>query len=403
MSIDIDNRKVLIIGAGSTGLALAQGLKMKGIPFTVYDRDASPEARERNWSFGLHWGIEPLRGLVPAHIYAQLEAAQVDPHIDLDDPVTNRMPLHNGATGDLIMDIQFAKIYRLRRDKFRAMLLTDLADAEVQWGKELANITYSPDGAIVTATFTDGTSDTGAILIGADGAHSKTRTLLLGSEKAKVTPIGFASTMCFTRHTRERALFLRAPPHHPLYQAGPHPDGYSAWLGLQNGEDKDHPENWVFFQFISYPEPRDEINTRTDEELVRHVKDLARGFADPWRSAFEWMSDGTPVWYSKLRNWDPSLPGHRWENQRGRVTLAGDAAHPMTFQRGQGVNHAVLDAGRVCEALGAVWGGLTVEGREGAVKGFEEEMVRRSGEEVRASEANSVLLHDWSRLVGVRE
>ncbi|RAL06544.1 FAD-dependent oxidoreductase [Aspergillus homomorphus CBS 101889] len=324
------NRKVLIIGAGSTGLALAQGLKKKGIPFTVYEKDARPHARERNWTFGLHWGAEPLRKLVPAHVFSQIEAAQVDPHVATKD--TDRLPFKNGATGELIMHIESAKFYRLRRDKFRAMLLTDLApDHEIQRGKELADLTYSLDGKTITAHFADNTSATGAILIATDGPHSRTRTLLVGEARAKPTPIDFASTMCFSTHTGEHALFLRAPPHHPLYST-------------RSGRTQ--TESWVFFHYISFPEARDSINTRSNAEHVRHQKQLARRFADPWRSVFEWMPADAPVWYAKLRNWDPSLPEHRWDNRLGRVTLAGDAAHPMTFQRGRhGIKHSKLFVG----------------------------------------------------------
>ncbi|GIJ90322.1 hypothetical protein Asppvi_009276 [Aspergillus pseudoviridinutans] len=58
----------------------------------------------------------------------------------------------------------------------------------------------------------------GAVLIATDGPHSTVRSPLVGKEAAKVTPIDYASTVCFTRHTRKHALFLRARPHHPLYQ-----------------------------------------------------------------------------------------------------------------------------------------------------------------------------------------
>ena len=207
---------------------------------------------------------------------------------------TDRLPFKNGATGELIKEIESSKFYRLRRDKFRAMLLTGLDD-EVQWGKELQEIECSPDGTSVTARFTDGTADTGSILIATDGPHSRVRTLLLGEERARVTPIDFASTMCFTKHTREHALFLRSPPHHPLYQVGPHPEGYCGWLSLHDGDDIDHPENWTFFHYISFSEPRHEINHRTNREHVLHQKELAKKFANPWRSVFEWMDVDTPV------------------------------------------------------------------------------------------------------------
>lgn len=306
--------------------------------------------------------------------------------------------MYNGETGELIKEIVSSKFYRLRRDKFRAMLLKGIP---VHWDKCLSGISHSADGERVTARFTDGTEDTGCILVGCDGPHSTARGLLVGSGKAKVTPIDFASTMCFTRHTREHALYLRAKPHHPLYQVGIHPAGYCAWLSLHDGDDVEHPENWTFFHYISFPESKELENTRSNDEHVAHQKELAKLFVDPWRSVFEWMPDNHPVWYGKLRNWDPSLPEHQWDNNHGRATLAGDAAHPMTFQRGQGLNHAIMDAFTVKEAVESFWhtGDSFSERRSQAVRQYEMEMVVRGGEEVRLSEINSIAVHNWERVM----
>ncbi|KAJ6189224.1 hypothetical protein N7519_004132 [Penicillium mononematosum] len=390
-----DRKKVLIVGAGSAGLALAHGLKKAGIPFLIFEKEEAP-TRKRNWSIGLHWGYEPLQYLVPADILAGLKQAQVDPHI----PTTHndRLPMINGESGALITELKSSKVYRLRRDKFRAMLLQGI---DVRWGKRLCDITQSPAGEHVTAKFTDGTEVIGSLLIATDGPHSTTRTLLLGEEAAKVTPIDYAATICFTQHTREHALFLRAHPHHPVHQVGPHPEGYCGWMNLHDGDDIDHPENWIFTHYISFPEPRDYVNTRTMREHAVHQKELARRFVDPWRSAFEWMSPDNEVWYSKLRNWDPSLPEHRWDNQQGRVTLAGDAAHPMTYQRGQGLNHAMKDAYTACKAIESFWnkGDFTTEERAKAIQMYEKEMIMRTGEEVRLSEETTLKMHNWSKIM----
>ncbi len=87
----------------------------------------------------------------------------------------------------------------------------------------------------------------------------------------------------------------------------------------------------------------------------------------------------------------------------GRITLAGDAAHPMTFQRGQGLNHAITDSLRLFEAIQKFWDngqkGIALEKRADAVSGYEKEMVARSGEEVRLGEKNSKMLHDWDMVM----
>lgn len=114
------------------------------------------------------------------------------------------------------------------------------------------------------------------------------------------------------------------------------------------------------------------------------------------------MPDDTPTaWYGKLQHWDPLSPGNRWENQDGRVTLAGDAAHPMTFQRGQGLNHAITDALKLVQAIERHWYGgneFDQEERVKAIEGYENEMVARTSEEVRLGEMNTVMMHDWARL-----
>lgn len=64
--------KVLIIGAGVTGLALAQGLKKAGIPCVIYEKNESLDTR-RNWGFAVHWGLEALEKLLPKELFEQLE------------------------------------------------------------------------------------------------------------------------------------------------------------------------------------------------------------------------------------------------------------------------------------------------------------------------------------------
>jgi hypothetical protein len=168
----------------------------------------------------VHWAILALRELVPEELFAMIGKTQVDPHMPTRD--SDRLRLINGSTGEIIKEFDSSKFYRLRCDKFRNMLLEGI---EVHWGKTLVNVEYSVDRMRVTAEFSDGTSDTGSLVVGADGPHSTVRSLLVGAENAKVVPLDHATTMCFTQHTREHALFLRAPPHHALYQTAAHPSG----------------------------------------------------------------------------------------------------------------------------------------------------------------------------------
>lgn len=295
---------------------------------------------------GLHWVVPALQSLMPDELLGRIQSTQTDPNAPTKD--ADRLPFVNGQTGELLNEIKSDKFYRLRRDKIRALLLEGL---DVPWGKAVSRLIYSADGKTITARFTDGTENTGSLLIASDGPHSTVRILLVGPDKAKVTPIDFATTMCFTQHSLERALFLRAKPHHPLYQVAPHPNGCFGWLRLHDGDYPDHPESWICYHYISFREPSYVIYNKSNAEHVAHQKELAKKFTESFKSVFEWMPDDHPVWYGKLRQRDPSEPEHIWDNHNGRVTLAGDAAHPMTFQRVQGLNHAIQDSFLLCKGI----------------------------------------------------
>lgn len=55
------------------------------------------------------------------------------------------------------------------------------------------------------------------------------------------------------------------------------------------------------------------------------IKERAKSLGEPARSAFTWIPDDTPVYKADIGYW-VTRP---WDNREGRITLAGDAAHPM--------------------------------------------------------------------------
>ena len=143
------------------------------------------------------------------------------------------------------------------------------------------------------------------------------------------------------------------------------------------------------------------------------IKMKYNDFAEPFRSANAWIPEGTPVYANRVTYWEP-FP---WDSFGGKLSLAGDAAHPMTLRklsfwsritkklqnspvstdRGQGLNHAITDASNYVAALRAVNAGE--ERLEDVIDRYETEMIARRREEVRLSKLNTEMVHDWDRLI----
>jgi len=62
-----------------------------------------------------------------------------------------------------------------------------------------------------------------------------------------------------------------------------------------------------------------------DATRLAQLKEKASIQAEPFRSAVQWMPEDTEITYNSMAYWEP-VP---WDNHSGRVTLAGDAVHPM--------------------------------------------------------------------------
>jgi 2-polyprenyl-6-methoxyphenol hydroxylase-like FAD-dependent oxidoreductase len=298
----------------------------------------------------------------------------------------------NGRSGEALSSISIKSLYQFPRRKLRALLAEDL---DIQFHKKLRGIEYSEDGKWTTSLFEDGVSIVSRLVVGADGAHSMVRQLLLGQDQSKLRRLPYCATFVQAQFPPRKAQFLRS--FYSSYLAGVHPSNKYGFFGMQDGTDPKRPETWTFFFYISWPSPVQEQNQTanwSNIQRLRQVKEMARDFSDPWKSAFSWLPDEHDVWHTCFTDFDLAAEKHRWSNHDGRVTLAGDAAHAMTTQRGQGLNHSMTDAANLCKTIKQVMAGTVA--LDTAIKSYELEMVARTGEEVRVSALNTEMLHNWN-------
>jgi 2-polyprenyl-6-methoxyphenol hydroxylase-like FAD-dependent oxidoreductase len=375
---------------------------------------------------GLHWGGPGLRSLIGDKLWSNIQSVHVDPSVPVAE--TEHLQFMNAQTGEVMNSVPVQNWYRLKRRALREYLASGELQSDhpgsklidLRFNKRLDSLDFgNSDIDPVTAHFTDGTTLTSKIVIGADGPRSRVRELLIKNpDHASPSRLPYFATFLQTRFTAPQALFLRK--FHPLYLAGVHPLGHFCFFGIQDIPDPNDPTTWLFFFYISAGLPLSEIDQRkrpvseggwTSKQWVQEAKKwAAESYCEPWKSAFEWVDEETQeVWPWGFNTWDPREEKHEWNTYGGRATLVGDAGHIMTVQRGQGLNHSVMDAKNLCDALVKSFEDERSNVADGSsnkttdvkvsraelIAGYEKEMKERTGEEVQLCAINTVMLHDW--------
>jgi 2-polyprenyl-6-methoxyphenol hydroxylase-like FAD-dependent oxidoreductase len=354
---------VTIIGAGLGGLTLARVLHVHGIPATIYEAEASADARTQGGQLDLHeyngqLALEAagLTGEFRAIIHEGGEATHVlDQHgtVLLDEPDHGTGGRPEVLRGDL-----------------RRILLRSLPDEMIQWGRRVTDVQPLGDGRH-ELTFADGSTATTSLLVGADGAWSTIRPLLSDAEPEYVGTT-FLETYLHDadeRHSAaaeavgDGALFAVAPGQGIL--AHREPDG-------------------VLHTYVALSRPQEWMADIDFTDAAATTARVAAEF-DGWAPELTALiTDGEPAPVLRAVN---ALPiSHRWDRVAG-VTLIGDAAHLMSPFAGEGANLAMYDGSELGKAIAAHPG----DG-ETALAEYEQALFPRSAQLAAESDRNHKLL-----------
>jgi 2-polyprenyl-6-methoxyphenol hydroxylase-like FAD-dependent oxidoreductase len=380
--------RVLIIGAGTGGLALAQALNQAGIDVSVFERDLLPNADTGGYRVGISpAGSRALKACVPPAIYDLFVATCARSPRNftmLTEHFAEVLCLElDGAAADA-MDGEKNVI----RKTLRRVLLMGLGD-QVSFGKRFASFTHNPDGS-VTARFEDGSSATGDLLIGADGSGSAVRKQRL--PEARLEDTGIVSLGGKVPMTAESKALLSEKMFYGMSMIMA-PSGFGGIIHSlefpQSRTDPDFAASWPSFVDLLDADsigwalwgarqnfPKDPA-ALSGEDLQRLGLELTRDWHPHMRALIE-MTDPAAIQSISVRT---SIPPAPWESSN--VTLLGDAIHTMTPGRGAGANTALRDA--------ALLGKLIIEVHKGrkplvrAIHDYEAEMLRYSTEAVNES------------------
>ncbi|KAK4494807.1 hypothetical protein PRZ48_014163 [Zasmidium cellare] len=373
---------VLIIGAGLTGLFIAHGLQRAGISYTLFEAEEAGTYRSREWTMGVHWGVPLIEKLLPPDLMARvIPEASVDKTLDYVTPPTNGSRIYDGVTGEVLKElVSEGKLIRVSRRKLRGLIAERI---EVNFGHKLEDITYDDEKDTATAHFANGTSSTGTTIVGADGPRSQIRSLLFGQTEAAAQPltgiVHLSST--FSYRDAEKAKFVRTA--HPVWSMAIHPEVF-AYVCIQDVPDPDKPEDWVYFVFICWMGEKD--SSLSPEDVMKVAKEKGNKLQEPFKSAIQWIPKDVTFPYVDVSYW----VAKSWDSHKGRVTLAGDAAHPMPPYRGQGLNHAVQDAYNFVETMKRTKAGEVT--KESSIQEYGEEVAKRGSEETVMSTKNAYMM-----------
>lgn len=172
-----------------------------------------------------------------------------------------------------------------------------------------------------------------------------------------------------------------------------HPTSNVAYiLSVLDVPDPQDPESWTFQLMID--QWGRVQHHETSEQRLAQLKSLAQDFCEPFRSAVLWVKDDTFIPADRPQHMPDLQP---WDNQGGRISLAGDAAHPMAPYRAQGLNQGIRDAKEYVDAIRRVVAGE--ESLSHAISVYDEAVFRRGKEEIRLSAHQGVCSHHWDQLL----
>jgi salicylate hydroxylase len=314
--------RIAVIGGGIGGCTAAHALLQKGLDVHVYE--AQPELKEIG--AGVALGPNAMKALRALGLeQAVRDVAYQSDYQYLLSWKSGRV-ISKNAHADAEKRYGAAGCSAHRADLLD-VLSSRLHREIVTLGARGAEV--DTHGSVAWAKFKDGTEIEADAIIGADGSHSAVRTSLFGADSPR-----FTGKICY-----RSVVPVDAVPGAPVQEGtwlGPH--GAIVIYRVRRGElinvvahhddDTYKHESWI-------------TECDRQEPIQRYAK---------WHESLKRLFSASQIWYKwALYDRDP-IP--QWT--KGRVTVLGDAAHPMLPYLGQGACQAMEDGCVLAMALEAM-------------------------------------------------
>lgn len=321
----MDNRKILIVGAGIAGPALAIELLKKGAHVKIIEVRAREEMNE-----GLFLGISPngmniLSGLVDiSRIY--------------DEYVPGTLRFYNANAKQIAeLDASYQKEaygiagIQVKRSAISNLLHEKLIDlgCPVEYDCKLNSIEYT--GTKISIKTSKGIYENYDYVIGADGIHSKCRKLIFPDSPKPV----------YTKMLSTGAI-VKIPNWKETSEAVEMIFGKQAFFGFSTTNTG---EVWWFNNYDWEQEPdRAVMNTQLQQSDIK--RDLLELHKRDHGKIRDIITESNDIFAYPIFDM-PAL--EKW--YEGKVCLIGDAAHAVSPHTGQGASLALEDGAVLAKCL----------------------------------------------------
>ena len=312
--------KVAVIGGGYGGACAAKALSLLGADVTIYEQasrigevGAGIGLRPSSMQQFREWGIfDAIAAVSSPSDYFEILTADSHPIISEPWPGIDDFEIQT-------------KTHLIHRGDFIDALIGVLPEGMVQLGKKAQSI--EDHGSSATVTFTDGTSVTADLVVGADGIRSVIRDELFGTSE----PV-FA---------QEHAYRVVVPADGTYGLA--HDDNFRMFIG--------RGVKVYFLPLRHRGQVSFDVTARQPDPTwaPKRTKDDLIGLLDGYDERIVQIARDVDMDQVNVRAVYDIDPIPSWHTDS--VVLLGDAAHAMCHHQGQGANSAILDAGALAEAL----------------------------------------------------
>lgn len=378
---------IAIIGGGIGGTALAVACLHRGIPFTIYERDSSFNARSQGYGLTLQQASKAMEGFGISILENGVVSTKHIVHTP-DGKVVGEWGMRKWLETSKQKTSKKTNIH-ISRQALRQALIEQLPSNEaIKWGHKLLHLTEYNQNKINLTFEVNGNIETTTadLVVGADGIRSTVRKLIIGEEKAPLRYLGCMVILGICKlnsiENSDRTLL-----------------DSSTVFQTANGNERiyvmPYDADSVMWQ-LSFPIDEAEAKMLSANDLQALKEEASK--RTKWHAPIpQILSSTQPDQITGYPVYDREqlIPG-LLENA-GSVTLIGDAAHPMSPFKGQGANQALLGALALARAIyinGNSKSDWLLKGlRQTILENFEAEMIERSSVKVVDSAAAAEFLH----------